>query len=87
MEAKNLFVYPIEEISAEELCQLQKAITDELNDRRSRAKQTAWHKVVAAIKEYTTTFGDIEITTDCDTFYLTNFDDYSSFGEIRLKFE
>lgn len=89
MEAKNLFVCPIEEISAEALSLLQQSITKELEHRRTRAKETAWVKVVSAIKDYITTFGDIEIYDGDDdiTLYLTSLDNFSHNGEIRLNFE
>ena len=88
METKDFFTCPIKEISAERLSQLQLAISDELEHRRFRAKEAAWNKLVDAIKDYSTTFGDIEvITVDDDTFYLTSLDDFSSIGQIESKFE
>ena len=88
METKDLLTRSIEEISAKELSQLQSAITDELEHRRFRAKEAAWNKLVDAIKDYTTTFGNIEvITVDDDTFYLTSLDDFSSIGQIESKFD
>ena len=86
METKNLLVRSIEEISAEELSQLQSVIINELEHRRSRAKATAWNKLVDAIKDYSTTFGSIEVITDDDTFYMSSLDDFSSIGEIEIKF-
>lgn len=88
MEIKDLLTCSIEEISAEELSQLQLVITDELEHRRFRAKEAAWNKLVDAIKDYSTTFGNIEvITVDDDTFYLTSLDDFSSIGQIESKFD
>lgn len=88
MEIKDLLTCSIEEISAEELSQLQLVITDELEHRRFRAKEAAWNKLVDAIKDYSTTFGNIEvITIDDDTFYLTSLDDFSSIGQIESKFD
>ena len=88
METTDFFTRSIKEISAEELSQLQLAITNELEHRRFRAKEAAWNKLVDAIKDYTTTFGDIEvITVDDDTFYLTGLDDFSSIGQIESKFD
>ena len=88
METKDFFTCPIKEISAERLSQLQLAISDELEHRRFRAKEAAWNKLVDAIKDYSTTFGDIEIiTVDDDTFYLTSLDDFSSIGQIESKFD
>lgn len=87
METKDLLTRSIKEISAEELSQLQSAITDELEHRRSRAKEAAWNKLVDAIKYYSTTFGSIEINADGDTFYMSSIDDYSSIGEIQIKFD
>ena len=88
METKDFFTCPIKEISAERLSQLQLAISDELEHRRFRAKEAAWNKLVDAIKDYTTTFGSIEvITVDDDTFYLTSLDDFSSIGQIESKFD
>ena len=86
METKNLLARSIEEISAEELSQLQLVITDELEHRRSRAKETAWNKLVDAIKDYTTTFGGITITGEYETLSMDSLDDYSSIGEIQIRF-
>ena len=88
METKDLLTRSIEEISAKELSQLQSVITNELEHRRFRAKEAAWNKLVDAIKDYSTTFGNIEvITVDDDTFYLTSLDDVSAIGQIELKFD
>lgn len=88
METKDLLTRSIEEISAEELSQLHSAIINELDKRQFRAKEAAWNKLIDAIKDYTTTFGDIEvITVDDDTFYLTGLDDFSSIGQIEIKFD
>ena len=88
METKDLLTRSIEEISAKELSQLQSVITDELDKRQFRAKEAAWNKLVDAIKDYSTTFGNIEvITVDDDTFYLTSLDDFSSIGQIESKFD
>ena len=86
METKNLLVRSIEKISAEELSDLQLVITNELDHRRFRAKETAWNKLVDAIKDYTTTFGGIEVTGEYETFCMDSLDDYSSIGEIQINF-
>ena len=85
METKDLLTRSIEEISAKELSQLQSAITDELEHRRFRAKEAAWNKLVDAIKDYTTTFGSIEVIADDGTFYMSSIDDLSSIGEIQIN--
>ena len=87
METKDLLTRSIEEISAKELSQLQLVITDELEHRRFRAKEAAWNKLVEAIKDYSTTFGSIEVITDNDTFYMSSIDDFSSIGEIQINFD
>ena len=87
METKDLLTCSIKEISAEELSQLQSAITNELEHRRFRAKEAAWNKLVDAIKDYSTTFGSIKINTDCDTFNMNSLDDFSSIGEIQINFD
>ena len=84
METKDFFTRSIKEISAEELSQLQLAITNELEHRRFRAKETAWNKLVDAIKDYPTTFGSIEVITDDGTFYMNSHDDFSSIGQIEI---
>ena len=85
METKDLLTRSIEEISAKELSQLHSAIINELDKRKFRAKEAAWNKLVDAIKDYTTTFGSIEvIAVDDDTFYMTSLDDFSSIGEIQI---
>ena len=86
MEAKDLLTRSIEEISAKELSQLHSAIINELDHRRSRAKETAWNKLVDAIKDYTTTFGGITVTGEYETFCMDSLDDYSSIGEIQINF-
>ena len=84
MATKDLLTRSIKEISAEELSQLQSAITDELEHRRFRAKEAAWNKLVDAIKDYSTTFGSIEVVTNDDAFYMNSHDDFSSIGEIQI---
>ena len=84
METKDFFTCPIKEISAERLSQLQLAISDELEHRRSRAKEAAWNKLVDAIKDYSTTFGSIEVVTYDDTFYMNGLDDFSSISQIQI---
>lgn len=87
METKDLLICSIKEISAEELSDLQLVITNELEHRRSRAKETAWNKLVDAVKDYTTTFGGIEVTGEYETFCMDSLDDYSSIGEIQIRFD
>ena len=87
METKDLLTRSIEEISAKELSQLHSAIMDELDKRQFRAKEAAWNKLVDAIKEYSTTFGSIEVITFDDTFNMTSLDDFSSIGQIEIKFD
>ena len=86
METKNLLTRSVEEISAKELSQLQSVITDELEHRRSREKETAWNKLVDAINDYTTTFGGIEVTGEYETFSMDSLDDFSTIGEIQINF-
>ena len=86
MEAKDLLTRSIEEISAKELSQLQSVITDELEHRRFRAKEAAWNKLVDAIKDYTTTFGSIDVTGEYETFCMNGLDDSSSICEIHIIF-
>ena len=87
METKDLLTRSIEEISAKELSQLHSAIIDELDKRQFRAKETAWNKLVDAIKDYTTTFGSITVTGEYETFCMNSLDDYSSIGEIQIRFD
>lgn len=87
METKNLLTRSVEEISAKELSDLQLVITNELDHRRFRAKETAWNKLVDAIKDYTTTFGSIDVTGDYETFSMNSLDDFSTIGEIQIKFD
>lgn len=77
----------IEQSSSEDLCEAQRTISTILETRRNKAKEEAWRKLTNAIKDYTSTFGSIEITTDGDTFYMSSIDDYSSIGEIHIKFD
>ena len=87
METKDLLTRSIEEISAKELSQLCSAITDELEHRRFRAKEAAWNKLVDAIKDYTTTFGSIDVTGEYETFSMNSLDDFSTIGEIQIRFD
>lgn len=87
MENKDLLTRPIEEISAKELSQLRSAIINELDSRQFRAREAAWNKLVDAFKDYTSAFGSIEVTADDDAFYMSSIDDYSSIGEIHIKFD
>ena len=87
MEIKNLLARSIEEISAEELSDLQLVITNELDHRRFRAKETAWNKLVDAIKDYTTTFGSITVTGEYETLCIDSLDDFSSIGRIEINFD
>ena len=77
----------IEQSSSEDLSEAQRTISAILETRRNKAKEEAWRKLTNAIKDYATTFGSIEITTDGDTFYMSSIDDYSSIGEIHIKFD
>ena len=86
METKDLLTRSVEEISAEELSDLQLVITNELDHRRSRAKETAWNKLVDAIKDYTATFGGIEVTGEYENFCIDSLDDFSSIGSIEINF-
>ena len=87
METKDLLTRSIEEISAKELSQLRSDIINELDKRQFRAKEAAWNKLVDAIKDYTTTFDDIQVITYDNTFYLSGLDDFSSIGQIEIKFD
>ena len=87
METKDLLTRSIEEISAKELSQLRSDIINELDKRQFRAKEAAWNKLVDAIKDYSTTFGGIYVTTECETFCMDSLDDFSSIGEIQIKFD
>ena len=86
METKDLLTCSIKEISSEGLSQLQLVITDELEHRRSRAKEAAWNKLVDAIKDYSTTFGRITVIGEYETLCMDSLDDYSSIGEIQTNF-
>ena len=87
MEAKDLLTRSIEEISAKELSQLHSAIINELDKRQFRAKEAAWNKLVDAIKDYTTTFGNIDVAGVYETLCVDSLDDFSSIGRIEIKFD
>ena len=76
----------IEQSSSEDLSEAQRTISDILETRRNKAKEEAWWKLTNAIKDYTTTFGDIEVNAYYETFQISSTDDYSSIGEIHVKF-
>lgn len=77
----------IEQSSSEDLSEVQRTISAILETRRNKAKEEAWRKLTNAIKDYTTTFGSIEVIADNDAFYMNSIDDYSSIGEIHIKFD
>ena len=77
----------IEQSSSEDLSEAQHTISAILETRRNKAKEEAWRKLTNAIKDYSTTFGSIEVITDDDTFYMSSIDDYSSIGEIQINFD
>ena len=87
METKDLLTRSIDEISTLQLSKLHSAIISELDSRRLRVKEAAWNKLVDTIKDYTNTFGGIYVTTECETFCMDSLDDYSSIGEIQIKFD
>ena len=75
----------IEQSSSEDLSEAQHLISTLLETRRNKAKEEAWRKLTNAVKDYTSTFGSIEITTYGDIFSMDSLDDYSSIGEIYIK--
>ena len=77
----------LKQSSSEDLSEAQRTISDILETRRNKVKEEAWRKLTNAIKDYTATFGDIEVDTDGDIFYMSSIDDYSSIGEIHIKFD
>ena len=76
----------IEQSSSEDLSEAQHAISAILETRRNKVKEEAWRKLTNAIKDYTSTFGDIEVNAYYETFQMSSTDDYSSIGEIHIKF-
>ena len=76
----------IEQSSSEDLSEAQRTISTLLETRRNKVKEEAWRKLTNAIKDYTTTFGDIEVKAYYETFQMSSIDDYSSIGEIHIKF-
>lgn len=76
----------IEQSSSEDLSEAQHAISAILETRRNKIKEEAWRKLTNAIKDYTTTFGSIEVNAYYETFQISSIDDYSSIGEIHIKF-
>lgn len=77
----------IEQSSSEDLGEAVRVIAKTLDERRKKAREDAWSKVVNTIKDYVTTFGSIEVETDSDTFYLTAHDCYSQNGRIVIEYE
>lgn len=77
----------IEQSSPEDLSEAQRTISTILEIRKNKAKEEAWRKLTDAIKDYASTFGRIEIMNDYDAFYISSLDDYSSIGEIHIKFD
>ena len=77
----------IEQSSPEDLSEAQRTISTILEIRKNKAKEEAWRKLTDAIKDYASTFGRIEIMNDYDAIYISSLDDYSSIGEIHIKFD
>ena len=77
----------LERSSSEDLSEAQRTISAILETRKNKIKEEAWRKLTNAIKDYTSAFGSIEVTTDGDIFYMNSTDDYSSIGEIQIKFD
>ena len=77
----------ITESSSEELYEAQRMIAHVLDERRNKAREDAWNKVVNSIKDYVFNFGSIEVETDDDTFYLTECDCYAEDGRIVIEYE
>ena len=73
--------------SSEDLSEAVRVISKTLDERRNEARKDAWSKVVNAIKDYVTTFGNIKVETDDDTFYLTAHDCYTENGHIVIEYE
>ena len=73
--------------SSEDLSEAVRVISKTLDERRNEARKDAWSKVVNAIKDYVTTFGNIKVETDDDTFYLTAHDCYTENGHIAIEYE
>ena len=76
----------IEQSSSEDLSEAQHLISTLLETRRNKVKEEAWHRLTNAIKDYITTFGGIKVNSFYDTFQLSSTDDYSSIGEIHIRF-
>ena len=76
----------LEQSSSEDLSEAQRTISAILETRKNKAKEEAWRKLTNAIKDYTSTFGDIEVNAYYETFQMSSTDDYSSIGEIHIKF-
>ena len=77
----------IEQSSSEDLSEAQRTISAILETRRNKAKEEAWRKLTNAIKDYTTTFGSITVDAYRETCQISSLDDYSSIGEIHIKFD
>lgn len=77
----------IEQSSSEDLSEAVRVIVKTLDERRNKARNDAWSKVVNTIKDYITTFGCIEVETDDDTFRLTAGDCYAKNGRIVIEYE
>lgn len=77
----------IEQSSSEDLSEAQRTISAILETQRYKAKEEAWRKLTNAIKDYITTFGSITVDAYRETCQISSFDDYSSIGEIHVKFD
>ena len=77
----------IEQSSSEDLSEAQRTISAILETRRNKAKEEAWRKLTNAIKDYATTFGSITVDAYRETCQISSLDDYSSIGEIHIKFD
>lgn len=75
----------IKQSSSEDLSEAQHLISTLLETRRNKDKEEAWRKLTNAIKDYTTTFGNIEVRDYYESIQISSTDDCSSIGEIHVK--
>jgi hypothetical protein len=84
LKRKDLIIMNFEEMTIEELNQIIKDATEAREKLVFKAKNTAWEKVVKAIKDYINKYEDIEIDTYCDVYNITECANFKDPGRIEL---
>lgn len=73
----------IEKCTLEELRNLYRKISQEIDKRRNQEKEDDWNEVVNVIYNYVEKYGDITVYTDIHCFYIGCDTNFKNAGQIR----